>query len=123
MKIYVWVNLLTEASVDSLVLGLIKKGATVAPLNPNGNLFEKAYGSCLVALAVEPKIENKDQIGVGKEHDFCVEILKESKVLWHALIVSSSNIAVSWSTGNITEPPTTSKTVLERVSSDGDILT
>lgn len=120
---YVWITLLTEGYVDTLVTKAVRRGYAVTSLSGDGNLTLKNKCSVLVALeltASEAKLTRKALTPA--------EVLNEMKTLigeiglqYHSIIISEPGSGCTWNIGNIVPPappPAPEPTRFDKVGSE-----
>jgi len=116
MDFNIWVTLTTEASVDLLISGLVRKGYVVGPLASDNSLFIKGDLSTLISLKLTKKLDDKDPLKIVMKD--ITSVLIDADRTFHSTVVAASGGSFTWRGSNIKLPQVPVKTAYERLTDD-----
>lgn len=101
-QFYVWVTLVSSASADTLVSGLVRKGLQVGPLASSGKLTSVGGGATLLAMDVDWSTKSDEPHYAMKK--LVEEAMSESSITYHSIIAEHRGGTTTWGVGNSERP-------------------
>jgi hypothetical protein len=98
---FVWITAMFRDYEDLIIAGVVKKGFSVGPAAKDNKVTSGAANAASVVIAL--KVDSSTIIDSAKLHDEITSVLKENKMLYYSVLVSSP-ADCCWNGSNIVLP-------------------